>query len=111
MVPQTYNIHIMRGEKIKLEIGYNIDVSGDNLFACIRLHPNDEQYVKKFDIGVNKDNLIDGDAVEIKLSAETDNLNINNAYYDLFVWEDGKPSKCLVKGKIYIHNSISNRGK
>ena len=111
MVPQVHNIHIVRGEPIIVDIGYNVEVTADELFACIREHPSSDTVLAKFAISVNKDDLQPGDSININMVAETSSIKLNKVHYDLFIWSGHKPIKCLLRGKIFIHDSVSDRGK
>lgn len=111
MLPITHNFDVIKGETITLAIGYTNAVDSESLFACVRKYPTDDEYKAKFDVEVLQEGLEDGELSKIILSLDTNTLNCGKYYWDLFIWIDGKPIKCLLKGKITISEGISNRGK
>ena len=111
MTPVKHNLSVIRGEFITLTIGYNGEVESEDLFACVRKFVQDDHYEAKFNIAVSKDNLAVGESCIIILSLDTKNLNVGRYVWDLFVWIEGRPVKCLVKGQLTILEGVSNRGK
>lgn len=111
MTPVKHNISAIKGEFITLTIGYNSSVEPEDLFACIRQSTYDEWYRAKFNITVSKDNLAAGERCRIILSLDTKELNVGRYAWDLFVWVEDRPVKCLVGGQLTIFEGVSNRGK
>ncbi len=111
MTPVKHNLSAIKGEFITLTIGYNGAVEPDDLFACVRQFVQDDHYEAKFNITVSKDNLAAGERCRIILSLDTKEFLDGRYVWDLFVWADGRPVKCLVKGQLTIIEGVSNRGK
>ena len=111
MTPVKHNLSAVKGEFITLTIGYNSSVEPEDLFACIRQSTYDELYRAKFNIIVSKDNLAAGECCRIILSLDTKELNVGRYAWDLFVWVEDRPVKCLVGGQLTIFEGASNRGK
>ena len=111
MTPVNHNLSAIKGEFITLTIGYNGTVEAEDLFSCVRRSTQDDHYEAKFNITVSKDNLAAGERCRIILSLDTKNLNVGRYVWDLFIWADGRPVKCLVKGQLTILEGVSNRGK
>ena len=111
MTPVKHNLSAIKGEFITLTIGYNGTVEAENLFSCVRRSTQDDHYEAKFNITVSKDNLAAGERCRIILSLDTKNLNVGRYVWDLFIWVEGRPVKCLVKGLLTILEGVSNRGK
>ena len=110
-LPVLHNFNAIKGEVISLNIGYNNVVSSESLFACVRKYSPDEGYKAKFDIDVSTDELENDEASKITLSLDTNALAVGKYQWDLFIWNDDHPIKCLVKGQITIVEGVSNRGK
>lgn len=110
-LPVIHNFNVIKGEIITLNVGYTNMVESENLFACVRRYPTDEDYNAKFDVSISKEGLEDDELCKIILSLETNILNRGKNYWDLFLWSGNKPIKCLIKGEITICEGISNRGK
>lgn len=111
MTPVKHNLSAIKGEFITLTIGYNGEVESEDLFACVRKFIQDDHYEAKFNITVSKDNLAAGERCRIILSLDTKEFLDGRYVWDLFVWADGRPVKCLVKGQLTILEGVSNRGK
>ena len=111
MTPVKHNLSAIKGEFITLTIGYNSLVEPEDLFACVRKFVQDDHYEAKFNITVSKDNLAAGECCRIILSLDTKEFLDGRYVWDLFVWADGRPVKCLVKGQSTILEGVSNRGK
>lgn len=111
MTPVKHNLSAIKGEFITLTIGYNGEVEPEDLFACVRKFVQDDHYEAKFNITVSKDNLAAGECCRIILSLDTKEFLDGRYVWDLFVWADGRPVKCLVKGQLTILEGVSNRGK
>ena len=45
------------------------------------------------------------------VSLDTNNLEVGKYQWDLFLWSNDHPIKCLVKGQVNIIEGVSNRGK
>lgn len=111
MTQVKHNLSAIKGEFITLTIGYNGEVEAEDLFACVRKFIQDDHYEAKFNVTVSKDNLATGERCRIILSLDTKELLDGRYVWDLFVWADGRPVKCLVKGQLTILEGVSNRGK
>lgn len=111
MTPVKHNLSAIKGEFITLTIGYNGEVEPGDLFSCVRKFVQDDHYEAKFNVTVSKDNLATGECCRIILSLDTKELLDGRYVWDLFVWADGRPVKCLVKGQLTILEGVSNRGK
>ena len=111
MTPVKHNLSAIKGEFITLTIGYNGEVEPEDLFACVRKFIQDDHYEAKFNVTVSKDNLAAGERCRIILSLDTKEFLDGRYVWDLFVWVDGRPVKCLVKGQLTILEGVSNRGK
>lgn len=111
MTPVKHNLSAIKGEFITLTIGYNGIVESEDLFSCVRRYTQDDHYEAKFNITVSKDNLAAGERGRIILSLDTKELNVGRYVWDLFIWVEGRPIKCLVKGQLTILEGVSNRGK
>ena len=110
-LPVLHNFKAVQGEVISLNIGYNNVVASESLFACVRKYSPDEGYKAKFDIDVSTDELENDEASKITLSLDTNALAVGKYQWDLFIWNGGRPIKCLVKGQVNVIEGISNRGK
>ena len=110
-LPVLHNFNAIKGEVISLHIGYNNVVVSESLFACVRKYANSEDYEAKFNIGVSYEDLQPDEACKIALYLDTSVLNIGKYQWDLFLWVEEHPVKCLVKGQIDIINGVSNRGR
>lgn len=111
MTPVKHNLSAIKGEFITLTVGYNDEVEPEDLFSCVRKFIQDDHYEAKFNITVSKDNLAAGESCRIILSLDTKEFLDGRYVWDLFVWADGRPVKCLVKGQLTILEGVSNRGK
>lgn len=111
MTQVKHNLSAIKGEFITLTIGYNGEVEAEDLFACVRKFIQNDHYEAKFNITVSKDNLAAGERCRIILSLDTKEFLDGRYVWDLFVWADGRPVKCLVKGQLTILEGVSNRGK
>lgn len=110
-LPVLHNFKVIRGEHISLAVGYNLDVPVENLFACIRKYPQSNEKIAQFEITISHDNLAENELCEIQLSLDTLPLEVGVYYWDLFLWNAGKPYRCLVQGQVKIVEGVSNRGK
>ena len=43
-LPVLHNFNVIKGEIITLNVGYTNMVESENLFACVRRYPTDEDY-------------------------------------------------------------------
>lgn len=111
MLPVKHNLTAIKGEFVSLTVGCGIEIEASDLFSCVRKNAHDEEYETKFNIEVSKDNLAADEVCNIILSLDTNNLNIGNHQWDLFIWGGSRPIKCLVKGQLTILEGVSNRGK
>ena len=110
-LPVLHNFKAVKGEVISINIGYSNIVESENLFACVRKLPGDEEYQAKFNIDVSRDDLEADEGCKIALSLDTNDLKVGNYQWDLFLWSGNHPIKCLVKGQINVIEGVSNRGK
>lgn len=109
MIPLTHNIYVMSGEKIGLTLGYDAEVSAEDLFACIRLKPDSADYLQEFLIIVDQDNLEEGDVVTITMQA--DGLPAGTYWYDLYCYDGESPYECFLRGRIICRPGVSDRGR
>lgn len=110
-LPVLHNLKAVKGEYITLVIGYSNLLDASDLFACVRKLANDEEYKAKFSIDVSTDDLEADEVCKITLSLDTKDLKVGTYQWDLFLWSESHPIKCLVKGQVNISEGISNRGK
>ncbi len=110
-LPVLYNLKAVKGETISINIGYSNLVESNNLFACVRKLANDEEYQAKFNIDVSEDDLEADEGCKIALSLDTNSLKAGTYQWDLFLWNENRPIKCLVKGQVNVIEGVSNRGK
>lgn len=110
-LPVLHNFNAIKGEVISLNIGYNNVVASESLFACVRKYADSEDYKAKFNIDVSEDDLEANEVCKIALSLDTNGLEVGKYQWDLFLWNDDRPIKCLVKGQVNVIEGISNRGK
>ena len=111
MTPVKHNLSAIKGEFITLTIGYNGTVEAEDLFSCVRKFVQDDHFEAKFNTTVSKDNLAAGERCRIILSLDTKELLDGRYVWDLFIWAEGRPVKCLIKGQLTILEGVSNRGK
>ena len=102
-----YNINIIQKEDIVIEFNIDQPLVADDLFACVRKYPSEQNYLAVF--GINADTQEQSATVTLKASSE--NLSVGKHYYDVWIWANGKPKKCIIGGVINVRDGVSNRGK
>lgn len=102
-----YNINVLQCEDITLEFNIDQPLVSDDLFACIRKYPSEQNYLAVFEASVETAE----QSATVTLKASSEHLSIGKHYYDVWIWASGKPKKCIIKGIINVGEGVSNRGK
>ena len=102
-----YNIDILQNEDIVIEFNIDQPLISDDLFACIRKYPSEQNYLAVFEINADTKE----QSATVKLKASSEHLSVGKYYYDVWFWANNKPKKCILKGVINVGEGVSNRGK
>lgn len=102
-----YNLDILQNEEIVIEFNIDQPLLSTDLFSCIRKYPSEQEYLAAFEITADTQE----HKATIKLKASSEQLLLGKHYYDVWIWLNGKPNKCILKGVINVGEGVSNRGK
>ncbi|RGZ81775.1 hypothetical protein DW971_02350 [Veillonella parvula] len=102
-----YNIDILQNEDIVIEFNIDQPLISDDLFACVRKYPSEQNYLAAFEINVDTKE----QSATVNLKASSEHLSVGKHYYDVWIWVNNKPKKCILKGVINVGEGVSNRGK
>lgn len=102
-----YNIDILQNEDIVIEFNIDQPLVSDDLFACVRKYPSEQNYLAVFDANVDTKE----QSAVVNLKASSEHLSVGKHYYDVWIWANGKPKKCILKGVVNVGEGVSNRGK
>lgn len=102
-----YNINVLQCEDIVIEFNIDQPLVSDDLFACVRKYPSEQNYLTVFEV----DATTEEHSAIVTLKASSEHLNVGKYCYDVWIWANGKPKKCILKGTINVDEAVSNRGK
>ena len=102
-----YNINVLQCEDIVIEFNIDQPLISDDLFACVRKYPSEQNYLTVFEVNANTEE----HSATVTLKASSEQLSVGKCYYDVWIWANGKPKKCILKGTINVDEAVSNRGK
>lgn len=88
---------------------YNKEIQASDLFAVARVNASDEKYIAKFDIA--KIENVSGDAISTFKLTLDDDIPAGRYVYDVFVYSNDKPKAKILKGRILVKGSVSDRGR
>jgi hypothetical protein len=88
---------------------YNKEIQESDLFAVARVNASDEEYIAKFDIA--KIENVSGDAISTFKLTLDDDIPAGRYVYDVFVYSNDKPKAKILKGRILVKGSVSDRGR
>lgn len=109
----TYNFTMHAGVAYPLVFGSEAAIeSAANVFAVIRKHADDVDYVSNATV-TDVTNTVNADDTDIKSAFELvfEPIHKSGQYvYDVFWYKDGKPYKKILEGKVLVLSSVSDRG-